>query len=230
MVRIYRKAPTGAKKLIVMKNKQVATKAFVRKAINKNIETRFIEAQKIETSSNTLGTPMYLDDIATLSTSSIVGQRVLPRGISLRYVVNNNSTQYGVIVRMLVLKNKLGRNYTAYRAGTDIFEDQTNNYSTTGTLYDITRRINKDRYIVLKDQTMRLGYSAVDGSSFKNGKLWIPLKGQFQYDGAAIVFGAANPETMNPLVLILAARADNDVALGEVVECTLNSTFYYKDA
>lgn len=209
-------------------SKAPATKAYVKAVVNRNIETKFYDAQKIESSSTTLASPMWIDDIMNAQqftgTHQIFGQYVQKRGFHIRYTLHNNSDKL-VFCRVLVMYNKIGRNYTAYRAGTDIFEDGFANYSTNGTLYDIQRKINKDRYTVLRDVTHKLGTSAAEATSALARKMWIPAAGKARYEQ-----GANGPELNNLVVLVISARADNDVTLGDTIECTVNTTFYYKDA
>jgi len=228
MVRYTKKPMRGARK--TTKKTALATKAYVKKHLEANTETKIVDWSKIETTSNTLGTPMFLDDIMSIGlgdrVSSRIGREVFARGIRFSFVLNNNAT-VGVLARVLFLVNKIGRNYTAYRAGTEIFDDNVSNDSTTGTLYDMTRRINKDRYRVLSDKIYKLGSSAADGSNFLQKKLWLPMKNKLIYDNTT---AASVPELNNVIALVLVARADNDVSLGDVVECTMHSSFYYKDS
>lgn len=229
MARIYKNKPSGGKKQTVMK-KTLATKDYVNRVINRKIETKNFEQEKIETSSNTVGIPMFLDTIQAVNnftgTHTLIGQECENRGVLARLALHNNST-HTVFARVLIMHNKLGVNYTSYRSGTDIFDANGSNPSMTGTLYDITRRINNDRYRVLRDKTYRLGplNSNNDGGNATYAKMWIPMKGKAKFEETA-----TSPETNNLVALVITARADNDVSLGDVVECTFNTTYYFKDA
>lgn len=229
MPRYTKKTMRPARK--TTKKTALATKAYVKKHLDANTETKISDVSKIETTSNTLGTPMFLDTIMALSlgdrVNSRIGREVYARGIRFSFVINNNAS-VGVLARVLFLVNKIGRNYTAYQAGTDIFDDGTGNESTNGTLYDMTRRINKDRYRVLSDNIYKLGSSAQDGSNFLQKKVWIPMKNKLVYDN--VTTAGIPPELGNVIALVLVSRADNDVTLGDVVECTMHSSFYYKDS
>lgn len=208
------------------------TKAFVKSAIKGTQETKYSDSQRLEQTSSTIGTIYYQDDMMTLdnntTTSGKIGSLVNPLGMDLRWIVNNNSNAIGVFYRVLLLTNKLGRNNTAYRTGTGIFDVDGENQSISGTLYDMHRKINKDLYTVHYDQVYRLGTSAADASNFHNGKVYHKMSGKVRYDVQSGSPGA-EPDTNNRVFLIITVEAPNDLALGIVTECTSNCRFYYKD-
>lgn len=215
---------------------QVATKAFVKKAIKGSQETKYNDSQRIEQTSTSVGIPYYQDDMMTIGSvggsltpqGTLLGNIVSPIGLSVKWCLHNNSTTIGLFYRVLVLTNKLGSSNTEYRNGTNIFDFDGENQSSTGTLYDMQRMINKERYIVHYDQVGKLGTSPADTASYAHGRLYIKMSGKTRYDN--FQSGPVEPTTMNKVVLILTAEAGNDAALGVITECTTSCRWYYKDA
>lgn len=234
MPRINRKTAGPKKATVMRKRTALATKAFVKKAIKGSQETKHNDSQRIEQNSNTVGIPYYQDDFMTMTYGSDGGQanyegnKVTNVGLSIKWILNNNSA-IGIFARVLVLTNRLGRTNTDYRNGTNIFDFDGNNQSTTGTLYDMHRMISREQYIVHFDRVYKLGSSSADASNFLNGKFYLPMKGQTKYDIAGGVT-TTEPLLNNKVLLIITAEGPNDTGLGVITECTSNGRYYYKDA
>lgn len=215
------------------KKVEVATKAYVQRAIKGTQETRYNDSQRLEQNSSTIGTPYFQDDMMVLNTATVsagqgglVGDQIQAVGMSLKLVLNNNSNAIGTFARILVLNNKLGPSNIGYRTGVNIFDFDGQNQSTTGTLYDLNRMINKDLYSVHYDRVIKLGTSPADASSFYHTKIWIPMKGKCRYESTG---GNADVSVNNKVLLVIVCEAPNDLGLGVITECTSSCRFYYKD-
>lgn len=216
------------------KSNAVATKAYVKSVVAKNVETKVNDSFRLEQTSTTIGVPYYQDDMMTLSNqeqtdSGILGSTVKNIGLSMKFIANNNSNSIGCFIRVLLLTNKLGKTNTDYRNGTNIFDFDGTNQSTTGALIDMHRMISKSQYIVHYDRVFKLGTSPADASQFLHGSFYLPMKGTSRYDQLQTT-NTTEPYLNNKVLLILAAEAPNDLGIGTTIECSTTCRFYYKDA
>lgn len=162
----------------------------------------------------------------SLTMAGRVGNWVNGVGFKTRFLLHNNNANCQ-FVRYLLLVNKEGVANTDHQTGANLFD---NNSGTNTSLTSFTtnaylvRRINKDKYHVLIDKIIRLGGNS-DKDKIYSFTKYISLRGKkYNYDGT----GAVAPSKNQIIEIWLTAEADDD-AVGETVELTGESAFYYKD-
>lgn len=162
------------------------------------------------------------------SYAGLIGHKVRGKGISFRGWLKNNATTT-MLVRIGVLQAYRGSQITTdLYAGTNVLETSSGNTNVTsaGSAQKITGRFNQDQYKLIRSYTFKLGASsATDGSDVRSYKMWIPLNGQmFGYDGSGVL-----PSNDVYAIFVMPVLGNNDENLGENVEHTFTSTFYYVD-
>lgn len=190
------------------------------------------EYREVETGINTLtgwyanGSSMQLTQGGAYN--QLTGHLVRGRGIAISGWVKSNATTT-VLLRMGVAKILRGSSKTTdFFAGTDVLETNTanQNITTANSGQRLTGRFNQDQYRIVKQRIIKLGTNSTsDGSDVRQYKFWIPLKGRkIRYDGSG-VFPTENVYAF----FMVPCLGNNDESLGETVEFTFTSTFYYVD-
>lgn len=109
-----------------------------------------------------------------------------------------------------------------------MLEDNTGNIDVTSAsaTQKMIGRVNRDKYTVLIDRKLKLGAaSSTDGTDVAIRKHWLPMGGQpFVYNGSNV-----QPERNLYAMACWCALANSDESLGETVEITNVSNFYYVD-
>lgn len=160
--------------------------------------------------------------------SGLEGHIIRGRGFSIKGWFKNNSNTT-MLVRFGVMLVKQGSSsFSTFQGGSNILEGDSGNanITTTDSIARMTQRFNADQYRSIKQYQIKLGGSSTsDGTDVKQFKMWIPLNGQvFRYDGPNTL-----PTRNVYSFFALNILGNNDEILGETVECSGTTTFYYVD-
>jgi len=216
------------------KKRTTTRKRYTRRRVPRsNPLLKYIETKKKEETwtENAIASAgiLYKDQCMQLAQgdtySTFTGHNVNGVGFKSRFLLHNNAA-IPMFVRYLVLVNKSGSSNVGYRTGASLFEGQNGDLS-LGAFTDssyLYRRLNTDQYTVLVDRVIRMG-SVNDKDKIFMWKRYIPLKlRKFRYNGTNTL-----PTLGNIVELWLTGEANLDDT-AQVVECSGESTFYYKDA
>jgi len=222
----YRKARPNAKMSSAMVQQ-------VKRLVNQTRETKYLTQWNIEQSINTNWATPYVLPI-TLSPSQgsqsnqRVGNKISPVGFKFSAVLHNNSSQT-VMVRLLIMQIMDGKTSDSNVCNT-LFEGAGGQDVTpTPTMISLIRKVNREEFIVLKDDIIALGYDAA-GYSSPNPRV-VAYKHYAKLSGEQTFHDINDelPENDRIVVVLLPVRADGDESLGESVEISYTSDFYYKD-
>lgn len=160
--------------------------------------------------------------------STIEGHIIRGKGISFQGWFRNNGTST-MIVRYGVICLKNGNSdWTTFSGGSDALEGDSGDQSiiTADSVARTTQRFNADKYRLVKQYFTKLGSnSATDGSDVKQWKFWIPMNGYaYRYNGTNTL-----PTKNVYAFFATTCLANNDESLGENVEVSGTTTFYYVD-
>lgn len=196
------------------------------------LETKKKETRATENSVNTLS-GWYTDAGHMIlgqndTYAGLEGHIVRGKGISVHGWLRNNATTT-VVLRMGMMLIKNGEvQYGAFSAGTAVLEGDTSNatITTASSSQRLTQRFNQDQYKILSQKYVKLASSSsTDASDVRQFSFWIPLKGKpYRYDGPDKL------PTKNVVAFYLVpCLANNDESLGENIELSYTTTFYYVD-
>lgn len=209
-------------------NKGVRTpiKTIVKKEIMKQAETK---AQlTVHTEANlgtTLSSPNNWYSLNNINKGTEshqrVGNKINPTFLDVRgsLMANVNKQVYHKV--MIISMNKQSDPLL------DLLEDNAGAYSAAGqNLSAIYARINTAKYQVLGTRVLKTGTSN-GGNSEQLTQMFhfkIPMKGMTEFQEDENV-----AQKRRIIILAFSREAGNDTTLGEAVEWTFNSKFYYKD-
>jgi len=174
--------------------------------------------------------PGYLTDstLAVIGTSAArngrIGDEILAQSMHVKGMMRNNSANT-VYCRVLAFWTP----ERAISATSELFQIGATAYSTltavTG-LNQIYTPLNKNKYKFLVDKTFRINSTAETGEVFK-------LNIFKKLGGKKIMFehNTSGDENQNHVlnVVYMVARADDDTGLGEDIEMSLITRFWYTD-
>lgn len=155
-----------------------------------------------------------------------VGNKIKMIGLHINGILYNNTTTTNY-VRMVVL-NQQNPETDVTSTSTNILDVNTiTNISSIPGLNSIYAPINKLTYQVLYNRVFKLGSSSsTDGSQTTHFKKFIKLNKEIVYVGSS----GSDCTRNNIRVLVWAAEAPDDAALGVVVELSGYCSAYYIDA
>lgn len=150
-----------------------------------------------------------------------IGHKVNPIGIDIRGHIISNSQNFGLLVKMMVVREK----NSAAAPTVDLLENNSGNVGPTANdISKIYRRINADSYEVLYSKTM-----LIPTEPYKRARTfhaWVNMK-KFRtltYEGT----GVSGPTYNDVKIIFFGADAANDAA-NIPYEVSYNATFYFKD-
>lgn len=220
------------------KNKVMrVSRSIKRQPSSRNLSLRIFETKKKETRWGetsisslagwfTNAGSMILSQGDTYST--IEGHIIRGKGISFQgWFKNNASTTMIVRYGIMLVKNG-NSDYSTFNGGSDALEGDSGDQSitTADSVARVTQRFNADKYKVVKQYFVKLGSNgANDGSDVKQWKFWVPINGYaYRYNGSNTL-----PTKNVYAFYACVCLANNDEVLGENVEVSGTSTFYYID-
>jgi len=213
---------------------------YVKKAIKKDKDLYIIEDSAIENTASTLSSPWWMDLMMYRGSrlEAIIGAQdvsVQSVGLKVNYVIhNNNTSSFPTHIRLLVLEVRETYN-TDYRSGTNMFDLMPYNTTTSGlrsynaTTYDLTTRINPDKYKVHYDKTITVGPVPSTPNPLQiwndaKGKIWVPYRKMLKYEQATASF----PINGHLAFVAISVEGPNDVSLGHVLEVTAVGSWYFR--
>lgn len=208
-------------------NRRSTVRGIVNSIINKKAETKkhsfAVSEQTVSTltspNSNNFYQPLALQNGTGLNNR--IGHKVQGVGLDIRGHFYNNQSGTQSFAKMVVFRRK---NMSA-DPESDLLETNASNVGPASQgIQKMYARFNTDDYQILKTKMFVLG--SPDGAQrTKFFKCWVPLKNNFTYDGS----GTAPPSYGDIMICFYSAESANDTMLGTTIECTFNSTFYFKD-
>lgn len=202
--------------------------SLVKSLIDKSIETKMVTVVVNEFAASTIGS-MPITMVPTPASGSASNQRtgnkILPRGIELRYAIHNNSGQE-ILGRVLILKVHDGT-MTTTEIDDQLFEG-TGGYDVTenGVVTDCIRKINREQFTVVRDIALTFGSSGLASKEFRHGKEFVKLSGDMMFHDTT----TSDPVANKYCVVWLFRQANNDESLGSTLEISHQLSMYYKDA
>ncbi|AXH73390.1 MAG: hypothetical protein [Cressdnaviricota sp.] len=217
------------KKKTAPRRKAPSFAAKVKAVVKQQSETKYKITSQTENGTsygNTVTSPANwanLNDIAEGSSENQrVGNRISPTFLNVRGSLQSNTLK-PVISKLLILETNRSNDPTL-----DLLEDNAGSINpATRDLYAISARINTTKYKVLKTITFKTGTYANHVGDFGGTHLFncnIKLSGVMHYDD-----GVSVCQKRNIILVPIYREAQNDAGLGETMELTFNSKFYYKD-
>lgn len=207
------------------KMKRTAT-AAARRVLMKASETKSNWVHVNEQNLSTLTGYIAYDPLVITEGSGVeerIGTEIMPTGLHIRGVVNNNGGSPN-FVRILVVKSNTRQQVTLgdfFGAGTGLGQD----ISAVNGLDRMYWPIHKNVHTVLYDKVMRLEKSSEVGKSRSFNK-WLKLGGKIKFDG-----GGTGSEQVTPRyhIVYMAAETEDDTSTGQNVEVSALHRLFYKD-
>jgi len=158
------------------------------------------------------------------SSNERIGNKIKTTGLSMKYLLYNPS---GVAcwVRVLVLKVKEGRQLSDTEIVQELFDGgSAQDVGPAGTLPDLIKRINRERFTVMADKIELVDVSN-GGQKVATGTFWRKLNTDM------IFADEIQDEAVNQrhVVVFVPLEADGDESLGSTIELTHTMSMYYKD-
>lgn len=228
----YRKSTKKVAKKRVYRRKRTYKKRSLPKLSLRLFETKKKETRWTENSLNSLAS--WFTNAGSMiltqgdSYSTIEGHIIRGKGIKFQGWFKNNGTTTQIIRYGVMLVKNGNSEYSTFNTGTDVLEGDTNDVSitTAGSVERMTTRFNQDKYKVIKQYFTKIGSAlSNDGQDVKTFKFWIPINGYaYRYNGSNTL------PTKNVYAFYACnVLANNDEGLGENVEVSGTSVFYYVD-
>lgn len=209
------------------------TNAAIRKAVQAARETKKVHERNQEISLSTIGGGgYYIYDFPTpqlgASSEDRIGCKISPTRISLKWLLNNNSTK-DVFCRILVLRSKQGRAYANADLMNKVF-DGTGGYdgTVTGTVHDLIAPINEEELQVVRDFNVHVGPGQNNNtavSTVKLGSVVFKPSAQMTFTDD----GAVDSVNNRYILVLMPRRGDNDESTGETIEFSYDMTMLFKD-
>jgi len=208
--------------------KKANIKTIVKREVARAVETKQFSVEALETQFSTLTALQYPLIRVPVSASSQgrIGDKVDSVGISVKGHIYNNDTSNDSHVRVMVVQNKSNEGFST----ADLLEGVNNtDVPLTGTMIDMWRSVNTDKYRVLATRVLKMGNGGnPQGMGTKMFKMWIPMKTKINWSGG----GAQNIQPLGKdcYLVIFGSRSNDDDLAGHYFETSFQSKFYYKDA
>lgn len=229
---VKRKATSMKPMRLFKKSKpNVATKAYVRKAILKDKQVKRFSTALNEQNLSTISQGSFVDPIAITQGDRIdnrEGDTVYIRGIGIRGVLHNNASTVNVVRMCCVLT----REDADFSAATDLFDSPTDaaDFSTVAGLNAIYHQFDSAKVTTKWDEVVTLGtVSDSTGNQVKEFKHYIKFPGRglkVRYlgtgTGAVQVFPRVH-------LGFWAAEGPDDTSTGTDVELSFRSLTYFTD-
>jgi len=200
----------------------------VNSIISKKAETKKYSQAHTEVNVNTVNSPLGANLFSPLTLQggtnnfNRIGHKVSPVGIDIRGHFYNNTASQQNFIKMVVFRKK----NMAAAPLFDLLELNTGDAQVSNlSMQKMYSRFNTDDYQILKTKMFIMG-NDTGAQETRMFKCWVPLKGQLTYEGN----GNISPTYNDIQIIFYSSEADGDEgALGNNVELTFNSTFYFKD-
>lgn len=229
MVFIPRKKRTT--KYVRRGNKGVASKNFeaaVKKVVLKNTETKYLMLSSTESTGmgSTVTSPATSYGLNSLSNgdeeNQLDGLKVQGMMLDIRGSLYT-AHQFPIYHKIYVLQFDKQSSPLS-----DLLEDNSGAFAPAAQdLSAIYARVNTHKYRVLATRLIKTGTqssTANDANAAKLFQMTIKTPGLYEYDESSTA-----PTKKRIAMLMISRRADNDATLGEAIEWTWNSKWYYKD-
>lgn len=158
------------------------------------------------------------------SSNERIGNKIKMTGLSAKYLIYNPSS-VTIWVRMLVLRVKEGRQLTDTEIVNELYDGgSAQDVGPAGTLPDLIKRINKERFTVLQDKIETIDISN-GGQKVAVGTYWR------RFNTDMIFADEILDEAVNQryVMVVVPLEADGDESLGSNFELTHTLSMYYKD-
>lgn len=202
----------------------------VRKELKKQSETKHVHVAGVEAVISSISSGSGLSLISQPyptvgpEPTQRIGNKVQPVGLSWKGVYWNQYS-YPIVLRRIIVAVQDGENLNSDIL-LNLFEGDGNNIdvSATGSMHDLIRKVNREGFRVLKDDTITLGINN-GGSSVEVSKVYCKLSGSQMYRET----GSTHAINDRIVVIHLAREADGDESTGSSIEMSYQMDLYYKD-
>lgn len=200
---------------------------YIERIVEAKTETKMCSTISQEYAQTTISsmalTPVPMPSLG-VQTNQRVGNKIIPKGLELRYALHNNSSQE-VLGRILILKVHDGT-MTGSEIDGQLFEGTSAvDVTEDGWLSDTFRKVNREQFTVIRDIQVHLGAVGLVGAEVSSGKLYVNLQGEVLFhDGTSV-----EPIGSKYVVCWLFRQHNNDESLGATIEISHQLSFYYKD-
>lgn len=153
-----------------------------------------------------------------------VGNKVLARGLHLKGHFFNRSGNPCLFVRMLVLQDK--KQLATDIVGSELLVKAGSNVNYDQGTESAYLSINKYRYAVLLDKTIKLGAINTNGENIKMFNHFIKLNKTLTFGGTA----SSSIESTNIQIFVYPINPSGTSTVLESIQYNQNATLYYNDA